>query len=264
MTADAPPWNSLVTESLLFASRHIRHWRTLPVIPIQSVVLPTLLLIVYYLLVGESMSKITGTNNLEGLVPMCALAGGMFGALGTGFAVPVERANGLLSRWWTFPVHRASVLLGRLIAEAARTLVSAAMITAVGIGLGLRFDGGWVAIVPFLLVPVVVVVVFATVVLTFALSVGANVTALFTYLATGSIGLVFSSSGVAPIQMFPTWLQPVIRYQPMSPPIESMRALAEGTPAAWPLLLTLAWAVAFAAVFGPLTLRRYRRAVEAG
>ena len=112
--------------------------------------------------------------------------------------------------------------------------------------------------------PVLVVVVFATVILTFALSSGPDVNALFTYLATGSIGMVFASSGAAPVEMFPTWLRPVIQYQPMSPAIESMRALAEGTSALGPLLLTFAWFLAIAAVFGPLAIRRYRLAAESG
>jgi ABC-2 type transport system permease protein len=81
MTATTSPRNSLVVESLLFASRHINRWRTDPLVPIQSLVFPTLLLIVYYLLLGESMTRITGTKNLEGLVPMCALAGGCSGRL---------------------------------------------------------------------------------------------------------------------------------------------------------------------------------------
>jgi ABC-2 type transport system permease protein len=264
MTAGTPLPNSLLAESLMFAGRHARQWRNLPLIPIQSVVLPTLLLIVYHLLVGKSMVTIAGTDNLDGLVPVCAIAGGMFGALGAGFSVPFEKASGLLSRWWTFPVHRASVVLGRLIAEAVRTLLAAALITAVGVGLGLRFEGGWITVIPFLLVPVLVVVVFATFVLAVALSSGPEVSTVFTYLATGSIGLVFSSSGVAPVGMFPAWLQPVIKYQPMSPAIESMRALAQGASAVWPLTLTLAWVLVFAAILGPLVVHRYRLAAEAG
>jgi ABC-2 type transport system permease protein len=264
MTANTSSPNSLFAESLLFAGRHVRHWRKLPAIPIQTVVLPTLLLIVYYTLVGKSMRTISGTDNLDGLVPVCALAGAMFGALGAGFNVPFERACGLLSRWWVSPVHRASVLVGRLIAEAGRTVLSTALITAVGVGLGLRFDGGWITVIPFLLVPVMVVVVFTTVILTFAVSAGPNVNTLFTYLATGSVGLVFASSGVAPLAMYPAWVQPLIQYQPMSPAIESMRAFVEGRSAVWPLTLTFAWVLAFAAVFGPLAIRRYRLAAESG
>lgn len=264
MTATTSPRSSLVVESLLFASRHINRWRTDPLVPIQSVVFPTLLLIVYYLLLGESMTRITGTKNLEGLVPMCALAGGMFGALGAGFGVRPERESGLLSRLWTFPVHRASALIGRLLAEAARTLVSTALITAVGVALGLRFEGGWLGVIPFLLVPVLVVVVFATVVTTLALGAGPDGNTMFTWLGSASIGLVFGSSGVAPVEMFPSWLRPVIQFQPMSPAIESMRALAEGGSALWPLTLTFLWVLGFAAVFGPLAIRNYRAAAESG
>jgi ABC-2 type transport system permease protein len=256
--------SSLVTESLLFAGRHVHHWRSQPAIPIQSVLLPTLLLLVYYILVGESMRAITGTDNLDGLVPMCALAGGVFGALGAGFNIPHERRSGLLSRWWSFPVHRASVLVGRLLAEAGRTVLSTALITAVGVGLGLRFRGGWITVIPYLLVPALVVIVFTTVMLTFALSTGRNVNATFTYLATGSIGMVFSSSGLAPLAMYPTWMQPLIHYQPMSAAVESMRALTQGTSPVWPLTLTIGWVLAFGAVFVPLAIRRYRLAAESG
>ncbi|HEX2284369.1 MAG TPA: ABC transporter permease, partial [Mycobacterium sp.] len=253
-----------VAESLLLAGRHIRRWRSDPLIPIQSVVFPTLLLIVYSLLVGESMTRITGTDNLNGLVPLCALAGGMFGALGAGFAIPAERESGLVSRLWAFPVHRASALSGRLLAEASRTLIGAVLITAVGMALGLRFDGGWFAVIPFVLVPVVVVVVFATVVITLALGAGREGSTVFTWLGTASIGLVFCSAGVAPVDMFPSWLRPVIQYQPMSPAIESMRALAEGGSALWPLLATFGWVLAFGAVFAPLAIRNYRVAAETG
>jgi ABC-2 type transport system permease protein len=264
VTAGTALRSSLATESVLLAGRHINRWRADPVIPIQSVAFPTLLLIVYHLLVGESMTRIAGTDNLDGLVPMCALAGGMFGALGAGFAIPAERSTGLLSRLWAFPVHRASALIGRLLAEAVRTFLSAALITAVGVALGLRFHGGWLAVMPFLLVPVMVVVVFATVVITLALGVGPDGNVMFTWLGTASIGLVFCSAGVAPVEMFPDWLRPVIQYQPMSPAIESMRALSSGGSALWPLMATLGWMLALAAVFGPLAIRNYRRAAETG
>ena len=114
------------------------------------------------------MMRITGTDSLYGLVPMCAVAGAMFGALAAGLTLRVERDSGLLSRLWVLPVNRASALTGRLLAEAARTLVGAALITAVGVALGLRFEGGWLAVIPFLLVPVLVVVVFSTAVIAIA------------------------------------------------------------------------------------------------
>lgn len=262
MTADVSSRSGWLAESLVFAGWYIRRWRSEPLVPLQSLAFPTLLLVVYHMLVSESMTKLTGTNNLNGLVPMCALAGGMLGALGLGFAIPAERAVGLLSRLWAFPVERVSALIGRLLAEGARTLISTALVTAIGVAMGFRFHGNVLAFIAYLFVPVMVILVVATVVITLALKVGPDGNAMMTWVGTASIGLVFGSSGIAPVEVFPSWLQPLIQYQPMSPAIESMRALSEGRPAVEPLMLTLAWVFGFAAVFVPLAIRNYRTAAE--
>ena len=148
MSANAPPRSSLAAESLLFAGHLLTRWRRQPMVLIQALVFPTFLLIAYKLLVGKSIIRITGTDSLYGLVPMCAVAGAMFGALAAGRTISIDRDSGLIGRLWVFPVHRASALTGRLLAEAARTLVSSALITAVGVGLGLRFKGGWLSCDP--------------------------------------------------------------------------------------------------------------------
>ena len=258
MTTDVRP-PSLLSETLLFAGRRVTRWRRQPVIPIQALLLPTLLLITYKLLVGKSMQRVYSTDSLYGIVPVSAIAGAMFGALGVGLAIQVERNTGVLSRFWSLPVHRASALLGTLLAEAGRVIVSGVLITLVGVALGLRFQN-WLAVVPFLLVPVLVALVFAMIVVSIAAKATDNV--LGTWLATGSIGLVFCSSGVAPLQAYPTWLRPVIEYQPMSAAVETMRALSEGGPVLWPLAVTLAWVLGFAAIFGPMAVRNYRQAAE--
>lgn len=264
MSHDITSRRSLLVESLLFARSYMMRWRTQPLLPLQSLLLPTLLLVIYHLLVGESLVRITGRDNLAGLVPMCAMAGGMFGALGAGWAIPAERRTGMLSRLWTFPVHRSSPLLGRLISEGVRAVLSTALITAVGIALGLRFAGNWLSVVLYMLVPVAVVVTFAIVVITLALAVGPDGNAMFTWLGTAAVGLAFGSSGAAPMEMLPSWLRPLVQYQPMSPAIETMRALAEGRSAWWPALMTTGWVLVFAAIFIPLAIRNYRTAAETG
>jgi ABC-2 type transport system permease protein len=260
MSANTTDFGALISESFLFASRRFTRWRRQPILPIQALLFPTLLLVTYTLLVGKSMKRIYATDSLYGMVPVCAVAGAMFGALGLGLAIQAERNSGLISRFWSLPVHRASAMIGALLAEAGRTVAGGVLITAVGIGLGLRFHGSWLAVVPFLLVPVLVVLVFSMVVM--AIAARATDSAVGTWLATGSIGLVFGSSGVAPVDAYPSWLRPVIQLQPMSPTIETMRALAEGGPVLWPMALTLAWVLGLAAVFGPMAVRNYREAAE--
>jgi ABC-2 type transport system permease protein len=262
MSATAPPRSSLAAETLLFASHLLTRWRRQPMVLIQALVFPTFLLIAYKLLVGKSIIRITGTESLYGLVPMCAVAGAMFGALATGRRMWIDRDSGLIGRLWVLPVHRASALTGRLLAEAARTLLGSALITAIGVGLGLRFEGGWLAVIPFILVPVVVVLVFSTAIT--AIAVRSTSNTVLIWLGVPAIALVFASSGAPPVEMLPSWMRPLIELQPMAPTIASMRALAQGGPALWPLLLSSMWALGLAAVVGPLAVHSYRAAAESG
>jgi ABC-2 type transport system permease protein len=102
----------------------------------------------------------------------------------------------------------------------------------------------------------------ATVVI--AIAVRADGRAMVTWLGAGCVVLLFFNTGVAPAAVFPSWLQPAVRLQPMSPTIEAMRGLAEGGPVLWPLLQAAVWAVGLVAVFAPMAVRGYRAAAEAG
>ncbi len=140
--------------------------------------------------------------------------------------------------------------------------MSSALITAVGVGLGLRFKGGWLAVIPFILVPVLVVVVFSMAVI--AIAVRAKTGAVLMWLGVPATGAVFASSGVVPLQTLPSSVRLEIHLQPMWATIESMRGLAQGGPVLWPLLLTVMWVLGLAAVLGPLAVRGYRAAAESG
>lgn len=254
--------SSLINESLVFAGQLLTHWRRAPLVPIQSVLFPTFLLITYYLLVGKSVLRMTGTDSLYGLVPTCAIAGAFSGALAAGLTLPLERDSGLLSQFWALPVRRASALTGRLIAEAARTMVSTAVITVVGIGLGLRFQGNFFSFLLFLLVPVLVVIAFAMAVMSIA--VRAKDGTVLIWLGLPAITAVFASSGSPPVESLPSWMWPLLRLQPMQPIVDSMRTLAMGGFPVVPLLQGLLWTLVALAIIGPLAVRGYRAAAESG
>jgi ABC-2 type transport system permease protein len=257
---------ALARHSVLEARRLLRRWSRDPIVTVQAVLFPTLLLVIYKLLIGKAVIVVTGSDSLYGLVPMCAVVGAIFGTLGAGLALPAERESGLLSTLWVLPVHRASALGGRLLAEAARTAGSTVLITGFGVAMGLRFAGGWpgawVFGLAFVLVPASVSVGFATAII--AIAVRSQGRSMVTWLGAGCIVLLFFNTGVAPVGLLPSWLRPAVRLQPMSSTIEAMRALAQGGSALWPLLQTAAWIVGLVSVFGPTAVRGYRTAAEAG
>ncbi|WP_136245239.1 ABC transporter permease [Mycobacterium intracellulare] len=257
-----PSWAAFVSHSVSEAGRLLRRWRRDPIVAVQALLFPTFLLIVYKLLIGKAVLAVTGHDSLYGLVPMCAVVGAVFGTLGAGLALPAERESGVLTRLWVQPVHRASTVAGRLGAEAARTTASAVVLTIFGIALGLRFSYGWIAALAFVLVPVAISAGMATLVI--AIAARADGKAMVTWLGAGCVLLLFLNTGVAPAGVFPGWLQPVVRFSPISPTIEAMRALAEGGPVFSPLWQAGLWAGVLIAVFAPAAVRGYRAAAEAG
>lgn len=258
----APSLTSFVSHSASEAGRLLRRWRRDPIVAVQALLFPTFLLIVYKLLIGKAVLAVTGHDSLYGLVPMCAVVGAVFGTLGAGLALPAERESGVLTRLWVQPVHRASTVAGRLVAEAARTTASAVVLTLFGVALGLRFSYGWITALGFVLVPVAISAGMATLVI--AIAARADGKAMVTWLGAGCVLLLFLNTGVAPAGVFPGWLQPVVRFSPISPTIEAMRALAEGGPVLSPLWRAGLWAGVLVAVFAPAAVRGYRAAAEAG
>lgn len=258
----APSLTAFLSHSASEAGRLLRRWRRDPIVAVQALLFPAFLLIVYKLLIGKAVLAVTGHDSLYGLVPMCAVVGAVFGTLGAGLALPAERESGVLTRLWVQPVHRASTVAGRLVAEAARTTASAVVLTIFGVALGLRFSYGWIAALAFVLVPVAISAGMATLVI--AIAARADGKAMVTWLGAGCVLLLFLNTGVAPAGVFPGWLQPVVRFSPISPTIEAMRALAEGGPVLSPLWQAALWAGVLVAAFAPVAVRGYRAAAEAG
>jgi ABC-2 type transport system permease protein/oleandomycin transport system permease protein len=75
------------------------------------------------------------------------------------------------------------------------------------------------------------------------------------------ISLVFASSAFLPVATMPGWLQAFATHQPVSVTASAVRALVLDEPAASYIWQTLAWCAGIVAVFAPLAVARYRRAL---
>lgn len=253
---------SLLMETWVHAGRLLLRWRRERAALLGSLLVPIGLLVLYEAVLGDRVHELTGVSSVYGLVPICAVLSALFGSLGNAASVAMDREAGLLGRIYVLPIHRMSPLTGRFAAEAVRALIGTALITVLGILMGLRFLHGWAAAILFLLIPSIVVIGFTALVL--ALACRKNGRQLMTWLVAATLALAFVNPGFTPIDTLPHAIQPLVRVQPMSPPVEAMRALAIGGPIAWPLLMTLLWATVLLAIFVPLAVRGFRNAAESG
>lgn len=252
---------SLLAQSWVQASRLLLRWRRDQAVLMGSLLLPVFLLFAYQIVLGERVRAVTGAESVYGVVPMCAVISALFGSLGNSVGITMDRQSRVLSRMWVLPIHRVSPLTGWVTAEVVRALIGTTLITAIGLTMGLRFTHGWLAALVFLLIPSIAVTGFTAMVM--AMAVRENGRTVMTWILDLTFSMAFVNPGATPIDLFPEWARPLIRMQPISPPIETMRSLAHGGPLAWPLAMTIIWAVALLVVFVPVAVRGYRLAAEA-
>ncbi|KQU36711.1 peptide ABC transporter permease [Rhodococcus sp. Leaf225] len=252
---------ALWSQSALHCGRLLRRWGRDPLTIIQAVVYPVLFLLMLRTVLGNSVSSATGEDSIFGSVPLIAMVAAMSGSLASAIGLRREKAAGLVSRFQTLPVHRAAGLLGRLMAETARIVVTTTLIIAVGFLLGYRFDQGPVAGIIAMAVPLAFGLGFAVFVTSAAI-----VTTTFPIVEV--VGMVFTilmffNSGFVPTRAYPTWLQPFIEHNPISCAVDAMKGLTLGGPVASPLIQAMLWSVGLFVVFLVPAVRGYRSAAAA-
>ena len=210
------------------------------------------------IVLGHAVSQVTGHSGLYGTVPMNTLAAAINGSAVGAIGLIGERTDGLLRRLWVVPVHRASGVCSRIVAEMVRTMVTTVVVLAMGMALGFRFQQGVPAALAWLTVPLIFGLACSTLITTVAWYAAKN----FLLEAVTLIHLlaVLFSTGFLPVDQFPKWIQPVVAHQPLSYAIDAMRGLSLGGPVRWPMIATLLWAGGITAVCIVPTLVGYRQA----
>ncbi len=246
--------------SSIQCKRLLTAWLRDPATSIQTIVYPALTLVMFWIVLDDSISGFTGKPAIYGTVPMIILVAAMTGAVVSALGFKVEKATGLLGRFWTMPIHRAAGLTGRLFAEVIRISLTTVIIIAVGFALGFRFDQGLWAALGLMGIPILFGLAFAVFITALAASTEGpllvQLVAIFMNL------LLFFNSGFVPVFAYPSWLRSTVENQPMSCAIEAMKGLSLGGPVAEPLVDTLLWVVGAILVFGYPAVRGYRKSAE--
>ncbi|MHC3002779.1 ABC transporter permease [Gordonia westfalica] len=249
---------ALIRGSLIQAERILVKWATDPVTLLQSLLFPAIMVLMFWLVLDRSVSAHSGSSSVFGMVPMVALVGAMSGASISGLGLRRERTSGLLTKMWVLPVHRASAMVGRLLAEAVRIVVTVSAVLAVGTIIGFRIESGVLGYLAIIGITLVFGLSFSIMVTALALL--SRESHIVEWVAIGTNLAMFFNTGFVPAQSYPGWLQPIVEYQPLSCAVNAIRGFAAGGPIAEPLLLTIAWSAALLLIFTRPTLAGYRRA----
>lgn len=168
--------------------------------------------------------------------------------------------NGMDVRLRAMPIARFAAVGGRLLASGGRLLFQTVGIVLAGCLIGFRFQGNAFEALAFLLLPVIFTLSVSL--FGFYIAIGAkSAEAVSAALNPWILPLTFMSIGYVPKEGFPDWAQGIVTHNPVSIVSEAMRSLCAGQPALRSSSIVLLWSLLLISIFGPLTLRAYKRRI---
>jgi ABC transporter DrrB family efflux protein len=249
-----------VRDALAITWRNLIGYRRVPQLLVFSTIQPVIFVLLFRYVFGGAITPPGHVPYVDFLMPGVFVQTVVFGALATAIGLAADVKSGMLERFRSLPMARSAVLAGRTFADLARNVFVVILMVAVGFLVGFRIHTNALALVAGILLLLFFGYAMSWIFATVGLVLGDPETAqaaAFPVLAP----LVFASSVFVPVDQMPGWLQVWANHQPVSVTASAVRALVIGGPTASFVWQSLAWCVGILAVFAPLAVRRYRRAV---
>ena len=191
------------------------------------------------------------------VLPAVVVQAMLFGALNTADLAAAERNSEFGARLRTLPMSTHAPLLARMAYCLVRGVLALLAAFGTAYAFGFRMEGGFLLGLAFMVVSLA---------LTLALSLGADAAgARATRSDTSSqllvipqLLLVLLSTGMAPVESFPSWVRFFVEYQPVSQITTTLRGFASGHVASSNLLCTVCWCAGLFSTLGWLALRSPR------
>lgn len=238
-------------DSATMVRRSLKHAQRYPAMTIGVTSMPIIMLVLFAYVYGGAMSAgLTasangGTAYIDYVVPGILLMTIGQGAMPTAVAVCTDVTEGIVARFRTMAISRASVLTGHVVGSVIQTMVSVVLVVAVALLMGFRPAAdltGWLGAIAL-----IVVLAFALTWLAVALGLlskspegASNAVMPVTFL------LPFVSNAFVPLDTMPAGVRWFAENQPFTVAIETLRGLLMGTPVGSNWMLAIAWCAAIA------------------
>jgi ABC-2 type transport system permease protein len=224
--------------------RDVRHSLRNLSITISGLLVPLIMLVLFNYVFGGAIGAGLGGQAHSGayinyLAPGILVMAVCSGCATTALNLCMDMSEGIISRFRTMAIARASVLGGQVLGSLIRTMISVCLVLGMAVLIGFRPTAAplsWVAalgVTALLTLGVTWMgVVFGLVGRTPA---GANSLSLIFLL------LAFTSSAFVSPDSMPAGVRWFAQYQPLTPVIDTLRGLLLGTPSGGSVALAIAW-----------------------
>jgi ABC-2 type transport system permease protein len=194
-----------------------------------AAVVPPLLISVFFLLVNSSTLSgaasffLPGQSYLGFIVPLTIISASLSGAGIAGQSIVRDIERGYFDKLMLTPVSRAAIVLGPMIAGAFILTLQTLLILVIALLMGLQPETGIIGLVSVLVYATFIGVSFAGFTVGMALFTGSAA-------ATGGASfiffpLTFLTATYVPFNLLTGWIRTAAEYNPITYPLEAMRAL---------------------------------------
>ncbi|MFC8827696.1 ABC transporter permease [Streptomyces sp. NPDC057137] len=249
--------NHTLTDSATMLRRNLRHMLRYPSMTVLLAGMPVVFLLLFVYVFGGAIGNGLGPTSGAGggagggrgeyivyVMPGILLMTVAAVAQGTAVSVAMDMTEGIISRFRTMSISRASVLTGHVVGSLVQTVIAMVIVVAVALVIGFRSDATpveWLAALGIL-----GMIAFAVIWLSVALGLVSKTVEGASNLPMPLTLLPFLGSGFVPTDSMPTGLRWFAEYQPFTPVMETLRGLLTGTPIGNNAALTAAWSTTIA------------------
>ncbi|MBL1101649.1 ABC transporter permease [Streptomyces coffeae] len=245
-----------MSDAIVLTGRAIRLSRRNLDAVITAMLLPVMLMLVFVYFFGGAIN--TGTEYVTYVVPGVMLLCAGFGSANTAVTVSNDMTGGIIDRFRSLDIGGTAIVAGHVAASVLRNAVATAIVFGVAFLIGFRPDADplqWSAVAGVLLLFILAISWLSACFGLIARS--PEAAGGFTFLM---MFLPYPSSAFVPIGTMPGWLHGFAENQPVTPVIETLRALLLDQPvgdSAWRALVWCGGILAVAiACSGALFRRR--------
>ena len=253
----------VVTDSATMLRRNLRRMRRYPSLTFFIAGFPVVFLLLFVYVFGGTMGA--GLGGVSGgraeyaayVLPGMLLITVAAAAQGTAISVAMDMSEGIIARFRTMAVARASVLTGHVVGSVIQTMLALAVVMVAALLIGFRPTTGpiqWLEAIG-----VLALAALAVTWLSVALGMVSKSVETASNLPMFLIILPFLSSGFVPTSSMPDGLSWFAQNQPFTPVIETVRGLLLGTAIGNSGVLAVAWCVALSVVGYLWATRLYER-----
>jgi ABC-2 type transport system permease protein len=251
-----------MTDTRTMLRRNLKHQLRYPSMTVLLVGMPVVFLLLFVYVLGGQLGAGLGAHDgraayLDYVVPGVLLLVVAAAVQGTSIMVAMDMTGGIIDRFKTMAITRASVLTGHALGSLLQTAAALAVLVGVALALGFRSPAGplaWLATAG-----VLVVFAFALIWLAVALGLAAKSVETASNTPMFLILLPFLGSGFVRTASMPEGLRQFAQYEPFSPVVDTVRSLLSHGTVGSQALAAVAWSVGIAVASYLWAVRLYDR-----